>query len=69
MKQKWFLLSAVTLVAVVALFSAQDAQAAGAEDQIMGIVQRVLDMVANFLAQVFQSIADAIKSVWSPSQD
>lgn len=65
-----------TNIALVALMMtamalvATDALAAGnAEDQIMGIMERVLDLIAKFLDQIFQSIADAVRSVWSPSKD
>jgi hypothetical protein len=62
--------SAIMVTGVVAgtVFIVSDAFAAGAgEDQIFGIVDRVLDTAANFLERIFQSLADAIRSVFTGS--
>lgn len=57
------------LLLTVALFWSMDAQASGAgEDQIIGIVERVLNVIADFFDRIFQSIADAVRSVWTPSE-
>ena len=65
MKFKFFMVLAA--VAVASLW-AGDALA-GPEDQAISVIERVLDVIADFLAKVFQSIADAVKSVWTPSKD
>ena len=61
-------LTAFAVLGVVALtvFVVNDAFAANdAEEQIFGIVDRVLDMVASFLERIFQSLADAVRSVFT----
>lgn len=66
MKVKIFACAAIfTLVVMLS----QEAFANNAEDQIVGIIERILDVIANFLDRIFQSIADAVKSVWTPSKD
>lgn len=64
-KTKWTMI-VLALVAVVIF--AQDSFAASeqAEDKVIGIIDRILDMIAEFLDKVFQSMADAVRSVWSP---
>ena len=37
----------------------------GAEDQAIGILERVLNVIADFLDRVFGSMADAVKSLWA----
>lgn len=55
------------IVALVAgAFVAGDAIAsAEAEDKIVGIIDRVLNVVADFFERIFQSLADAVKSIFT----
>ncbi|MFT7432520.1 MAG: uncharacterized membrane protein YtjA (UPF0391 family) [Alphaproteobacteria bacterium] len=52
---------------VVGAFFAQDAlaSASAGEDKIVGVIERILNVVADFFERIFQSIADAVKSIFS----
>lgn len=56
-------------VAMVAFGLAAEAYAYGgaqnAEEKVFSIMDRILDMFANFLERIFQSIADAVRSVFT----
>lgn len=55
------------IVALVAVsFVVADAAAAGdAEDKIVGIIDRILNVIADFFDRIFSSLADAIKSIFT----
>ena len=62
-KYTWVVI--VGLLIGVAFF-AQDAFAASdGEDKIVGIIERILNVVADFFERIFSSLADAIKSIFS----
>lgn len=64
MKKMVWLLAFVALVG--AAFTAGDAMAASdAEDKIVGIIDRILNVIADFFERIFQSLADAIKSIFT----
>lgn len=67
MKPKYSVLCVLAVVCLVAVFGAHHAMAAGPEEQVFSIIERVLDMVAQFMERIFQSLADAIRSIWSPA--
>lgn len=59
----YFVLLAVLTVCV---FMVPDfANASGGEEQALGILERVLDVIANFFDKIFKSLADAVKSLWA----
>lgn len=55
------------IVALVSVsFVVADAAAAGdAEDKIVGIIDRILNVIADFFDRIFSSLADAIKSIFT----
>lgn len=55
-------------VCLLGLWSMDALASTNAEDQVIGIVERVLNLIADFFDKIFQSIADAVRSVWSPSE-
>lgn len=64
MKKYIWVLAVVGIVA--ASFAAQDAIAASnSEDKIVGIIERILNVVADFFDRIFSSLADAIKSIFT----
>lgn len=69
MKKGYIIVGAALAVAILGF--ANEAAAYGssgnAEEKVFGILDRVLDMLANFLERIFQSIADAVRSVFTGS--
>ena len=66
MKKGYILLGFIT--AAVAFGLANEAAAFGAnnaEEKVFSIMDRVLDMLAEFLERIFQAIADAVRSVFT----
>lgn len=55
----------LTVVGVCSLVAASALAQGGAEDQAIGILERVLGVIADFLDRVFTSMADAVRSLWS----
>lgn len=55
------------IVALVATaFVVGDATASSdAEDKVVGIIERILNVIADFFDRIFQSLADAIKSIFT----
>tara|TARA_R110000868_G_scaffold218576_2_gene469211 strand:+ start:137227 stop:137445 length:219 start_codon:yes stop_codon:yes gene_type:complete len=60
----------IVVLMVVGAFYAQDAMANdAAEDKIVGIIERILNVIADFFERIFQSIAEAIKSIFTGGED
>ena len=55
----------LTVVGVCSFVAASALAQSGAEDQAIGILERVLGVIADFLDRVFTSMADAVRSLWS----
>ena len=52
-------------VFATAAFFASEAAAVVGEDEVIGIIDRVLNVIADFFDRIFSSLADAIKSIFS----
>lgn len=58
-------LATFLIVALVATAFVVGDAAATSEDQVIGIIDRILNVIADFFDRIFQSLADAIKSIFS----
>ncbi|MAI07386.1 MAG: hypothetical protein CMF61_00370 [Magnetococcales bacterium] len=55
----------VALVAVAFVVADAAASSGDAEDKIVGIIDRILNVIADFFDRIFSSLADAIKSIFT----
>ena len=53
------------VVALVATAFVVGDAAANSEDKVIGIIDRILNVIADFFERIFQSLADAIKSIFT----
>ncbi len=69
MKTHTYILITFVVILSTIFFFVPDAFAQQAEDKIIGIMERVLGVIADFIGRIIDMIVDGIKDIFSSRDD